>query len=139
MTSPSTQRSEPVLHCNQSASVLGAIEASWRGRRANAHETPDLYVHLVETLKDSGFVVDRTDGLEILEHCRKAGLPIVDILHHLEARVRKAGYNGGPLSLADYTSGSQAIYVFYDSGRFPVFAEIRTRATVRMTDALGAK
>jgi hypothetical protein len=123
------------LHCNDADSVLDAIESAWWTHHGRLGEQANLYVHLAVKLSENGFVVDMADGLQLLEHCRKADLPIVDVLHSLEARVRKSGYGGGSLTLADFTVGAQSIYVFYDSGRFPSFAEVRTRATAHMQSA----
>ena len=46
-------------------------------------------------------MTDGGDGLELLEHCRRHNLQVVDVLHLFEDRVRAAGYKGGPLNLAD--------------------------------------
>ncbi len=76
----------------------------------------------------------------MLEHCRKADLPIVDILYAVETRIRNAGYRGGPLSLADYAIGGKQVYVFYDSTRFASFIDVRARVADRiMPTSLGAQ
>jgi hypothetical protein len=133
------QRNAPSLHCNETASVLNAIECAWWTHHGRFGEQSNLYVHLAAMLAENGFVIDMTDGLQMLEHCRKADLPIIDILHTLETRVRNAGYRGGSLTLADYVIGAQSVYVFYDSGRFPRFADVRKRAAAHMRQMQGVK
>lgn len=86
-------------------------------------------------LNDRGFFVDRTDGLEIMEHCREADLPVADILNILAARVKPAGYRGGLLHLADCMIGMQPVYVFFDSARFPNFSDVRDLAADRVVSA----
>lgn len=124
-------RPAPALHCDKSHSVLAAIEESRRKHVVRTDESPDLYVHLARVLGITGLVIDACDGLEVLEHCRKYKLPIVDVLHDIEKRVRASGYRGGALNVADYEIAGQSVYVFYDSQRFENFAQVRTLAAER--------
>jgi hypothetical protein len=114
------------MRCDDTASVLEAIETKWTQHQAGKRGVVlGLYEFLNQLLTQEGCVVDTTDGLEILEHCRWRNLPIVDILHVLEDRVREAGYNGGRLGLADFTAGGRLVYVFYDAARFESFAALK--------------
>lgn len=121
-----------ILHCNAAESVLAAIEDAWRLYHAKSGETRDFYIHVAATLRETGLLIDTVDGLEILEHCRKRDLPIVDVLHTLNSRAREAGYNGGVLSLGDCVIGHQLVYVFFDSARFAEFDEVRACAANRL-------
>ena len=122
----------PIIHCDDTASVLHAIEAAWT-RHHGAGITLGLYQHLAQVLNAHGLVIDAMDGLEILEHCRERNLPIIDILYALEDRVRAAGYRGGRLSLADFKDGVM-VYVFFDSQRFKQFAEVKQHVAQRERD-----
>lgn len=127
---------EPTLHCDQAASVLGAIEAAWaKHHDASGGIVLSIYAHLAQVLNQEGFVVDTVDGLAILEHCRRRNLPIVDILYALEERVRAAGYGGERLGLADFRSGGDPVYVFYDASRFKTFEELKLKVAVRVSEA----
>jgi hypothetical protein len=121
----------PRLHCDDADSVLSAIEETWRKHSARTGEIETLNAHLAELLNANGIIIDACDGLEVLEHCRRHNLPIIDVLHALEERARAAGYDGGPLNLADYQISGHQVYVFYDSKRFENFAEVKTRAAER--------
>ncbi len=127
----SSGRAAPRLHCDESSSVLTAIEEQWRHHGTRTSAVADFYAHLAGILSANGLIIDACDGLEILEHCRKHDLPIVDVLHDLEKRVRTAGYTGGSLTVADFQIAGQPVYVFYDSKRFENFAEVRTLAAER--------
>lgn len=108
-----------VLHCDRAESVLEAIETSWNGHQArNQGFSLGLYTTLALLLNDEGVVVDTIDGLNLLEHCRRRNLPVVDVLHLLESRIRSAGYRGDRLTLADFAIGGKTVYAFYDASRF---------------------
>ena len=113
-----------MLDCRDVGSVLNAVEQRWR-EFTPSRTGVDVYEHLAIGLNEDGYVTDDEDGLAVLAHCRRAGLPIIDVQEELESRVRRAGYVGGPLNLADYARGSELIYVFFDSRRFDRFAEVR--------------
>ena len=113
-----------MLDCRNVDSVLKAVERRWREFKTGGVRA-DVYEHLAVGLNEDGYITDDEDGLTVLEHCRRAGLPIVEVQEELEIRVRRAGYVGGPLNLADYARGSTLIYVFFDSRRFDRFAEVR--------------
>lgn len=115
-----------MLDCRSADSIFAAIEKSWREQRARATLDQDVFRHAAVALNESGYVTDSEDGLEVLAHCRNAGLPIVDILEGFEERVRRAGYVGGALNLADFSHGSETVYVFFDSRRFDSFTEVRS-------------
>jgi hypothetical protein len=133
---PQTRTCEPQLHCDTTASVLAAIEAAWAEHHgASGGIVLSVYAHLAQVLGEEGFIVDTVDGLEILEHCRRRNLPIVDILYALEERVRAAGYRGERLGLADFKSGEQMVYVFYDASRFKTFEELKLKVGVRVAAA----
>jgi len=124
------------IHCDIAESVLGAIEAAWVERNGASGEiSHGLYPHLAQVLNQEGFVVDTVDGLAILEHCRRRNLPIVDILYALEESTRAAGYRGARLGLADFRSGSQPVYVFYDASRVTSFEELKLKTGVRISEA----
>ena len=133
--SSQSARPAPQLRCADSHSVLSAIERHWRNHAARTSDAADVYAHLSALLTDRGFFVDRTDGLEIMEHCREANLPVAEILQTLGARIKRAGYCEGSLNLADCVLGEQPVYVFYDASRFPAFAEVRGLAADRLMDA----
>ncbi len=127
---------EPTLHCDKADSVLAAIEAAWTTHHeAGGGIVLGVYAHLAQVLNQEGFVVDTVDGLAILEHCRRRNLPIVDILYALEERVRAAGYRGERLALADFSSGGQSVYVFYDASRFKSFEELKLKTGLRIAEA----
>lgn len=133
MSPPIVQPPQHILHCNRADSVLAAIEAAWRLHRAkDGGGSDDLYLYLATMLHDVGVVVDAVDGLNLLEHCRKHDLPIIDIMQTLDSRERDAGYDGGPLSLGDYTVSGQQVFVFYNSTRFSAFAEVHAIAAARV-------
>ena len=91
-----------MLDCASATSVFEAIERTWsEHQHARQAPTLSLYKHLATELMEIGFVTDGGDGLELLEHCRRHNLQVVDVLHLFEDRVRAAGYKGGPLNLAD--------------------------------------
>lgn len=133
MAGASAQVSAPILHCDRTESVLAAIEASWIDHHV---EKPGivlgLYATLALVLNEEGVVIDTVDGLSILEHCRRRGLPIVGILHAIEDRVRRAGYRGDPLALADFKAGSTLVYAFYDKARFETFIELKQKTQMRI-------
>lgn len=116
------------MDCSVLESVFRTIESE-RAATIRAGE-PNVYQHLRDVLNEKGFLVDVQDGLKVLEHCRRHGLPVVDVLNELDARLRKVGYAGGTLSLADVSSGSQELYVFFDPHRFQEFAQVRERVQV---------
>ena len=129
--SPSTcDARKPALQCDKAGSVLDAIEANWNERNA---QVLGLYVTLARLLNEEGVVVDTVDGLDVLEHCRRRNLPIVDILYTIEERVRAAGYRGERLVLADFRTNGQPVYVFYDVARFKTFVEVKEKAALRIT------
>lgn len=113
MSSQPACQPAPKLKCDDSHSVLSAVERHWRGHPARTRDEADIYAHLSAMLNERGFFVDRTDGLEIMEHCREADLPVAEILNILAARVERAGYRGGRLHLADCMIGMQPVYVFF--------------------------
>jgi hypothetical protein len=129
--SSSSLRPGAVLHCDKADSVLAAVEKSWSEHRASSGAQMGFYTYLAQLLSDKGIIIDACDGLDLLEHCRRHQLQIVDILHTLDAHVRRAGYDGGPLSVADYQIGAQPVYVFYDSKRFRNFADVKIQAADR--------
>lgn len=133
--SPSTcDARKPALQCDDLGSVLDAIEANWNERNAQAPGLVlGLYVTLARLLNEEGVVVDTVDGLDVLEHCRRRNLPIVDILYTIEERVRAAGYRGERLGLADFRTNGQPVYVFYDVARFKNFVELKEKAALRLT------
>jgi hypothetical protein len=114
-----------MLDCHSADSVLNAIAKSWREHRNVGTQDEDVFRHMAIALTESGYVTDAEDGFEVLAHCRKSGLPIVDILEVFEERVRRAGYVGGTLNVADFSHASGIFYVFFDSRRFDRFAEVR--------------
>jgi hypothetical protein len=114
-----------MLDCRDVDSVLEAVEKRWLEEPKAGGSRIDVYEHLAIGLNADGYIADNENGLTVLAHCRRAGLPIVDVQEELESRVRRAGYVGGPLNLADYARGSTLIYVFFDSRRFDRFAEVR--------------
>ncbi len=114
-----------MLDCHDVDSVLKAVEKHWQDEPKAGGSRIDVYRHLAIGLNEDGYVADDEEGLSVLAHCRRAGLPIVEVQEKLESRVRRAGYVGGPLNLADYARGSTLIYVFFDSRRFDRFAEVR--------------
>ncbi len=116
------------MDCSVLESVFRAIESEWSCSQEGSQ--PDVYRHLVYVLNEKGFLVDIEDGLKVLEHCRRHGLPVVDVLNELDVRLRKVGYAGGRLSLADLTSESHALFVFFDPNRFSEFAQVRERVKV---------
>ncbi len=127
------------IRCDDAASVIAAIEESWTQHHAGKPGVVlGLYDFLNQLLAQEGCVVDTTDGLDILEHCRRRNLPIVDILHAVEERVRAAGYGGGRLGLADFTAAGRPVYVFYDAARFKNFDELKRSVARRVTPAAGA-
>ena len=115
-----------MLDCRDVESVFKAVEKRWRELRTGDLRA-DIYEHLAIELNEDGYLADNEDGLSILAHCRRSGLPLAEIQEELETRVRRAGYVGGPLTVADYTGSSEPIYVFYDSRRFDRFAEVRSQ------------
>lgn len=125
---------KPALQCDHVGSVLDAIEANWNERNAQAPGfVLGLYVTLAQLVNEEGVVVDTLDGLEVLEHCRRRNLPIVDILYTLEERLRAAGYRGERLGLADFRANGQPVYVFYDVARFKNFVELKEKVALRIT------
>lgn len=125
---------QPALQCDQAGSVLDAIEKNWSERNAQAPGfVLGLYATLAQLLNEEGVVVDTLDGLDVLEHCRRRNLPIVDILYTIEERVRAAGYRGERLGLADFRTNGQPVYVFYDVARFKDFVELKQKAALRIT------
>ena len=131
MQALSSGSAAPRLHCDESHSVLAAIEDNWKKHSARTGEAADFYTYLARMISLTGLIIDACDGLDVLEHCRRHDLPIVDVLHTLDARVPQAGYDGGVLNVADYQIAGQPVYVFYDSKRFENFAEVRTLAAER--------
>lgn len=129
----SAQARRPVIHCDQTDSVLSAIEASWNEHNAKKPGLfLGLYAALAVTLNEKGVIIDTLDGLEILEHCRRRNLQIVDILHVLEERVRRAGYRGDSLTLADFNVDGKPVYAFYDGSRFKTFGELKQKTQMRI-------
>ncbi|MGE3475899.1 MAG: hypothetical protein AB7H70_08830 [Rhodospirillaceae bacterium] len=121
------------IRCDDTASVVEAVEAGWMQHQASKPGVVlGLYEFLSHLLTHEGCVVDATDGLEILEHCRRRNLPIVDILHVIEARVHEAGYTGGRLGLADFTAAGRLVYVFYDAARFKSFEDLKRSVAHRV-------
>lgn len=119
------QRRAPI-HCDDVTSVISAIEESWTTHHAGKPGVVlGIYDYLNNILTQEGCAVDTVDGLEVLEHCRRRNLPIIDILHVIEDRVRKAGYKGGRLGLADFTAAGRLVYVFYDAARFKDFEALK--------------
>lgn len=114
-----------MLDCRDADSVFIAIEKSWREQRRVSTHDKDVFRHVAVALNESGYVTEAEDGFEVLAHCRRSGLPIVDLLEGLEERVRRAGYVGGVLNLADFSHGQTTAYVFFDSRRFDSFSEVR--------------
>jgi len=133
--SPSTcDARKPALQCDHAGSVLDAIEANWNERNAQSSGfVLGLYVTLAQLLDEEGAVVDTLDGLEVLEHCRRRNLPIVDILYAIEERVRARSYRGDRLGLADFRTNGQPVYVFYDVARFKNFVELKEKVALRIT------
>lgn len=126
----------PVIHCDQAASVLNAIEARWVAHHTGTYGIVlGIYTYFARVLAEEGFIVDTVDGLEILEHCRRRNLPIVDILYTLEDRIREAGFKGDRLGLADFKSGDRQVYVFYDPARFHTFEDLKLKVARRIADA----
>ena len=115
-----------MLDCRDVDSVFKAVEKHWREFRTGDARS-DVYEHLAVELNEDGYLADDRDGLSVLAHCRRSGLPIADIQEELENRVRRAGYVGGPLTVADYAGTPASIYIFYDSRRFDRFAEVRSQ------------
>lgn len=132
---PSTSEArKPALHCDKTESVLAAIEADWNDINARVPGLVlGLYPTLASILADEGVVVDTLDGLDVLEHCRRRSLPIVDILYAIEDHVRRAGYRGDRLGLADFRTNGQPVYVFYDAARFKDFVELKKKVALRIT------
>lgn len=125
---------KPALQCDHVGSVLDAIEKNWNERNAQAPGfILGLYVTLAQLLNEEGVIVDTLDGLEVLEHCRRRNLPIVDILYTIEERVRARGYRGERLGLADFRTNGQQVYVFYDVARFKNFVELKQKVALRIT------
>jgi len=125
----------PILHCDKFESVLAAIEAHWREHHPGTGEQGrDFYADLARLLNARGFVVDAADGLDVLEHCRRRGLPIVDVLYALEERVRRAGFHGERLGLADYKVNGLPVYVFYDVTRFKTFGDLKLQVAPCVED-----
>ncbi len=133
MVTPHTAAHAPVIHCDQAPSVLNAIEAQWVAHHTGTYGIVlGIYAHFAQVLAEEGLIIDTVDGLEVLEHCRRRNLPIVDILYTLEDRIRDAGFGGERLGLADFTSGDRQVYVFYDPARFRTFAELKQRVARRI-------
>jgi hypothetical protein len=123
---PQAQVRRAAIRCDDTTSVIEAIEESWKQHHAGRPGVVlGLYEFLNQLLSQEGCIVDATDGLEVLEHCRRRNLPIIDVLHVIEERVRKAGYEGGRLGLADFTAAGRLVYVFYDAARFKNFEELK--------------
>ena len=134
MFTPQTVARAPVVRCDQAPSVLDAIEARWVAHHAGTRGIVlGLYAYFAHLLAEEGFIVDTIDGLEILEHCRRRNLPIVDILYALEDRIRDAGFSGQRLGLADFKSGERQVYVFYDPSRFRTFEELKQKVARRIS------
>ena len=120
---------KPAVDASASVRVTNArrrLACSRRGRASSL---------LAVTNDPTPRLVDTVDGLEILVHCRRRNLPIVDILYALEDRVRAAGYRGERLGLADFKSGDQLVYVFYDASRFKTFADLKLKVGLRISEA----
>jgi len=115
-----------MLDCRDVESVFKAVEKHWRELRTGDARS-DVYEHLAVELNEDGYLADDRNGLSVLSHCRRSGLSIADIQEELETRVRRAGYVGGPLNVADYAGVREPVYVFYDSRRFDRFAEVRNQ------------
>lgn len=127
------------IRCDDTSSVIDAIETSWtRHHAGKSGIVLGLYEFLNQLLTQEGCVVDATDGLEVLEHCRRRNLPIVDILYVIEDRVREAGYTGGRLGLADFTAAGRLVYVFYDAVRFKSFEELKKCVAHRVALSVSA-
>jgi len=119
--------------CRDVESVLKAVEQHWREYQTGDARA-DVYEHLAVSLNEDGYLTDEEDALTVLAQCRRAGLPIVDLQEEFESRVRRAGYVGGPLNVADCDRGSSLITVFFDSRRFDRFAEVRDQ--LGLSDAI---
>lgn len=127
----------PLMHCDQAESVFQAIEQQWKDHHRDGVAL-SLYPYLAQVLNTKGLLVDTLDGLQILEHCRRRNLPIIDILYSLEDRVRSAGYRGGSLSVADYAVEHQPVFVFYDSRRFASFEALKAHVAALAGSAEGS-
>ncbi len=135
MTAPAAQE-RPLLHCDKAESVLRAIEASWAEYHAKrAGVAQGLYAALAQVLNEEGVAIDTVDGLDMLEHCRRRNLPIVDILYLIEDRVRRAGYGGDRLGLADFQAEGKLVYAFYDTARFESFVALKQKTQLRIATA----
>lgn len=130
----------PKIQCDQTESVLAAIEAGWAAHHAGKPGfAQGLYATLALVLNEEGLLIDTVDRLEILEHRRRRGLPITDILHALEERVRRAGYRGERLGLADFSAGGKPVYAFYDGSRFETFVELKQKTQLRIAVSASAE
>ncbi len=139
MVFPQAQVRPAPIRCDDTSSVIAAIENSWTRHHAGKPGIVlGLYAYLTQILMQDGCVVDAADGLEVLEHCRRRGLPIIDILYLIEERVREAGYTGGRLGLADFTAAGQLVYVFYDAARFKNFQELKDAVAHRVALSVNA-
>ncbi|MGE4063579.1 MAG: hypothetical protein AB7E79_09440 [Rhodospirillaceae bacterium] len=136
MFGPAAHAHTAKLECDKAESVLAAIEMAWKQHhRAGEGIVIGFYTHLAQRLNEEGFIVDTLDGLEILEHCRRRNLAIVDVLYALEDRIRADGYRAKRLGLADFNSGTTPVYVFYDPGRFKTFTELKHDVAQRLASA----